>query len=161
MAWIKLNATDPAAPEGARNIHFRQESGHDGTQSDPIPTSAYLMDADAIAGITIDGGGSVPSTGSKGYVQIPFAATIVAWVLLADASGSAQITVKKCTYADFPTAASIVASAPPNLSSQQKNIDDVLSGWTTAIDAGDILEFTLDSASTVKRLNLILELQRS
>lgn len=41
MAWIKLNATTPAPPEGARNVHFRQDPGHSGTQADPIPVSAY------------------------------------------------------------------------------------------------------------------------
>lgn len=62
MAWIKLNATTPAAPEGAENVHFRQEAGHDGTQSDPIPTSAYLENlpftdlADAPASYSGQGG---------------------------------------------------------------------------------------------------------
>jgi hypothetical protein len=41
MAWIKLNATTPAAPEDAENVHFRQEAGHEGTQSDPNPVSAF------------------------------------------------------------------------------------------------------------------------
>jgi hypothetical protein len=54
MAWIELNATMPAAPEGARNVHFRQEGGHSGAQGDPIPTSAYLEDQ-AVGG----GGNSV------------------------------------------------------------------------------------------------------
>jgi hypothetical protein len=131
--------------------------------SDGVNYSAVISSGTikSTAGITIDGGGSVPTTGSKGYVQIPFAATIVAWTLLADASGNAQITVKKCAYSGFPTTSSIVASAPPKLTSQQKNTDATLTGWTTAIAASDILEFVLDSASTVKRLNLILELQRS
>jgi hypothetical protein len=51
MAWIKLNATDPAAPAGARNVHFRQESGHSGLQADPIPTSAFLEDIFRLGGV--------------------------------------------------------------------------------------------------------------
>ncbi len=41
MAWIKLNATTPAAPENAENVHFREQAGYDGTQSDPKPVSAF------------------------------------------------------------------------------------------------------------------------
>jgi len=112
-------------------------------------------------GITIDGGTSTPTTGSKGYLRVPFACTITYWQLLADQSGSAQITVKKGTYAAFPTTASIVASAPPNLSSAQKNQSSTLTGWTTAITAGDILEFNLDSVTTCQRLTLQLQVTRS
>jgi hypothetical protein len=113
------------------------------------------------AGITIDGGGSAPATGSKGYIQVNFNATITAWTLLADLSGSAQITLKKSTYAGFPTTASIVAAAPPVLSSAQKNTNSTLTGWTTAVTAGDILEFNLDSVTTCTRLNLIVTMTRS
>lgn len=113
-----------------------------------------------VVGITIDGGAATPATGSKGYLQIPFAATIKSWTMLADASGSAQITVKKCSYADFPTTASIVAAAPPALSGVQKATNSTLTGWTTAITAGDILEFVLDSISTIKRLQLFLEVEK-
>jgi hypothetical protein len=43
MAWIKLNATDPPAPAGSDgNVHFRQAPGHDGSATDPIPTSAFF-----------------------------------------------------------------------------------------------------------------------
>jgi len=161
MAWIKLNATTPAAPEGARNAHFRQEAGHEGTQSDPVPTSVFL-DARAAAGITIGGGGDLPATGSKGFLQIPFAATIKSWTMLADAAGSsAQITVKKSTYSGFPTTTSIVAAAPPILTTAQKNTSSTLTGWTTAIAAGDVLEFVLDSRSVLTRLHLTLELVRT
>ena len=112
-------------------------------------------------GIVIDGAGSVLSTGSKGYIQVEYAGTIVGWTLLADQAGSAQITVKKSTYSGFPTTASIVASAPPNLSSAQKNTSTALTGWTAAIAAGDVLEFNLDSATTVTRLVLELKIQKS
>lgn len=114
-----------------------------------------------VAGITIDGGGAVPGTGSKGYIQVPFAGTIQSWTLLADQSGSAQITVKKSTYAGFPTTSSIVASAQPKLTSAQKNTDSTLTGWTTTVAAGDALEFNLDSVTTCTRLTLTLVIQRT
>ncbi len=56
-----------------------------------------------LIGLTIDGGGSVPTTGAKGFVEIPFACTITSWTILADISGSCQITVSKGAYSAFPT----------------------------------------------------------
>jgi hypothetical protein len=112
-------------------------------------------------GVTIDGGSAIPTTGSKGFVKVPYNATITGWVLISDVAGSAQITVKKCAPAAFPTTSSIVASAPPSLVSQQMNSDTTLSGWTTTINANDILEFNLDSVTTCKRLTLELMLTRT
>lgn len=109
----------------------------------------------------IDGGGSVPTTGSKGYLQIPFNCTINSWSILADRSGSAQVTVKKSTYAGFPTTASIVASLPPNISSAQNATSSTLTGWTTTITAGDILEFNLDSIATCQRIMLELQVTKT
>src|SRR5690348_3502836 len=43
MAWIYLNATNPAPPAGAENVHFRADETHLGTQADPLPVSAYYM----------------------------------------------------------------------------------------------------------------------
>ncbi len=129
----------------------------DGTANFSKPT-AGLID---VKGITIDGGGSVPATGIKGFLQIPYACTIVGWTIIADQSGSCSIGVKKSTFAGFPTTASIVASAPPNLSSQQNATSTTLTGWTTTINAGDILEFDLNSVSTCQRITLELQLSRT
>jgi hypothetical protein len=113
------------------------------------------------AGITIDGGASSPATGSKGFLQVPFSGTITGWTVIGDVSGSASFTVKKSTFAAFPTNTSIVAAAPPALASQQNATSTTLTGWTTAIVAGDVLEFVLASATTVKRLVLELQITRS
>lgn len=136
---------------------------HDGGSDVIVTLGGWKTGGDArrSAGITIDGGGSPPATGSKGYVQIPFACTIKSWTMLADVSGSAQITVKKSTYSGFPTTTSIVASAPPVLSTAQKNTSSTLTGWTTAIAAGDIMEFVLDSVATISRLHLFLEIVKT
>jgi hypothetical protein len=123
--------------------------------------SATLFQHLSTAGITIDGGSSTPTTGSKGFLQTPFAGTITGWTLIADVSGSASIDVKKSTFAAFPTNSSIVASAPPTLTSQQNASSTTLTGWTTAVAAGDVLEFVLVSATTVKRLTLELQITRS
>jgi hypothetical protein len=104
-------------------------------------------------GVTIDGGGSSIATGTAHFAQIhtPTSAgcTITEWTVLADQSGSIVVDIKRATYANFPTTASIVGSGnKPTLFSAQKNTATV-SGWTsTAIADKDIIEFNVDSAST-------------
>lgn len=133
------------------------------TGSPALPTYRVLTVADlptslgvGTAVLEIDGAGSVPTLGAKGFIQIPYNGTITGWTLMSDVSGSAQVTVSKGTYATYPTVSSIDALLPPVLSGAQKNTTTVLTGWTTAITAGDILTFNLDSVSTLTRLKLEL-----
>ena len=109
----------------------------------------------------IDGGGAAITTGSKGYVEIPFACTITAARLQADQSGSIVVDIKKATYSGLPTTTSIAASAKPTLSTAQKNQDTTLTGWTTSITAGDWLEYVVDSATTVTRVTVSLTCLKS
>lgn len=111
----------------------------------------------AALGITIDGAGSVITTGSKGVISVPYNATIQSATIVAAQTGSIVIDVKKSSYADFPTTTSICAAAKPTLSTAQKNTDSTLTGWTKTITAGDILEFVVDSASTVTKVTLTLK----
>ena len=125
-----------------------------------IHYNATTVNYDGQLGITIDGAGSAISTGSKGFLRVPYDCTITAAQLLADQSGSIVIDVLKDTYANFPPtdspSDSICASALPTLSSSQKSEDTTLTGWTTSITKGDILSFIVDSASTVTRVTLTL-----
>ncbi len=109
----------------------------------------------------IDGSGQTILTGSKGYTVIDFACTILNNTLLADQSGSIVVDIKKIDYATFPTTVSICAAAKPTLSTAQKSQDTTLTGWTTAIAAGDILEYNVDSATTVTRVTLSLKVTKS
>lgn len=111
----------------------------------------------------IDGGGSAITTGVKGFIEIPFAGTIVAVRQLADQSGSIVVDIWKDTYANYPptVADTITASAKPTISSATKSQDTTLTGWTTAVAAGDILGFNVDSASTVTRVTVSLTIRRS
>lgn len=104
----------------------------------------------------IDGGGSAITTGSKGFLSVPAGYTITGWTLVADQSGSAVVDVKKSTYAGFPTTSTITGADKPTLSAVQNNQNLSVTLWTTAITAGDILEFNVDSATTVTRLTLTI-----
>lgn len=114
-------------------------------------------------GITIDGNGSVITTGVKGYVTIPYNCTITGWDIFADQSGSCVIDLWKDTYANFaPSIAdTITGSEKPTLSSQQKNRDTSLTTWTATITAGDIIAFNVDSATTVTRVNVIIKVTKN
>jgi hypothetical protein len=114
----------------------------------------------ATVNFVIDGGGSAITTGTKGYLEIPFAATITAARLLADVSGSCVIDIFKADYSGLPPSSSICASAKPTLSSAQKSQDTTLTGWTTSIAAGDWLGYSVSSASTVTRVTVSLTLLR-
>jgi hypothetical protein len=106
----------------------------------------------------IDGGGSTITTGVKGDLEIPFACTIDRATLLADQSGSIVIDIWNDTYANFPPtdADTITAAAPPTISTDTDSQDATLTGWDTAIAAGDILRFNVDSVTSLTRVTLSL-----
>ena len=111
----------------------------------------------------IDGGGSAIVAGIFGDIQIPSAYTITEVNVFGDQVGSIVIDIWKDTYANFPptVADTITASAKPTLSSVIKSTDSTLTGWTTAIAAGDILRINVDSATTVTRVTLSLKVARA
>lgn len=118
------------------------------------------LDNTKVATLTfvIDGGGATITTGLKGFLEVPFACAITRATALADQSGSIVVDVWKDTYANFPPADadSITASAPITISSAVKSQDATLTGWTTAISAGDVLAFNVDSVTSIQRLTISL-----
>jgi hypothetical protein len=112
-------------------------------------------------GITIDGNGGVISIGQKGYVTVPYNGTITDWEMFADQSGTCNIDIRKSTFATFPTLTSITGSTPISMSAAQKASSSILTGWTSSISAGDVYGFTLNSATSITRLNLIINTIKS
>lgn len=132
-------------------------------QSSSLTTTTLSNGLIAAIGITIDGGGSAITTGVKGYIYVPYACTINSVTMMADQSGSIVVDIWKVAYASFPPADgnSITASATPTITSTTNSQDTTLTGWTTAVTAGDVLAFNVDSATTVTRLNLILKVTKT
>lgn len=128
-------------------------------------STGQLSSVDDLLSISMifDGGGSVVTTGIKGDIEVPFACTIMQATLAADQTGSIVIDIWKDSYANYPAVVgdSITASAKPTLSSALKSQDSTLTGWTTAIAAGDILRFNVDSAATVTRVLLSLKVKKT
>lgn len=159
-------ATDHAA---LSNLAWTS-SGHTGTAS-KVPAfngsgAASEIADPSVAAITtiIDGAGSVISAGVKGDLRVPFAATITKATLLADQSGSIVVDIWKDTFANYPptVADKITSATPPTLSSAAAVEDSTLSGWTTAISAGDTMRFNVNSTSTsITRVTLVLDVTRS
>lgn len=116
----------------------------------------------------IDGGGATIATGVKGYLEVPFACTINEATILGDRSSSCVVNVWKCTYAQFDAGSThpvagdkITSSAPPTISTATKNQDATLTGWTTTINAGDILAFNVDSNTAMQRITLDLKVTKT
>lgn len=106
---------------------------------------------------TIDGGGNTVAVGAKGQITVPTACTITGWMLTSDVSGSAIVDVLYSSYSGFPTTASIASTDKPTLSSAQKAENLSIVAWsTTALSQGDQIQFYVDSATTVTRLNLTI-----
>lgn len=135
-------------------------SNGDGVSGNPTISVSGLTGA---VNFVIDGGGATITTGVKGFIEMPFACTITRATLLADQTGSIVVDVWKDTYANYPptNADSICASAKPTLSSAQKSQDSTLTGWTTSVNAGDILGFNVDSITTCQRVTLSLKYTRT
>jgi hypothetical protein len=105
-------------------------------------------------GISLDGQGATISTGSKGFVTIPYDCTITNWYVVADASGSIQFDIKR-------SGSSIIGAGnkPALVSAQSSNA--AVSGWTsTAVSAGDIIEWNVDNATTVTLVTLTLKVTK-
>ena len=127
---------------------------------DMASTADVMLSA---VGIVIDGGGSAITTGIKGEIEVPFNCDIVQATLILDQSGSIVIDVWKDSYANYPpdNADSITSAAPPTVTTATKSQDSTLTDWTTAISAGDILRFNVDSITTAERATLILKVKKN
>ena len=132
----------------------------DHMESIPVPSAGSGGVVETL-NFVIDGGGAVIETGIKGDSPVEFAGTIVQATLLADQSGDIVVDILKATYAGAPPTVSITAAAKPELSAAEKSQDPTLSGWTTAIAAGDVLRFVVDSVATVQRVTVSLKIVRS
>lgn len=114
----------------------------------------------------IDGGTAAITTGSKGMVRVPVAATLVEVALLADQSGSIVVDIRRTPYADYQPGThpvsgdSIIGGSgtKPTISSTYKSSDTTFTSWAdTTLDAGDILEFYVDSATTIRKVTVYMK----
>lgn len=131
----------------------------DGT---PAIVDVTGVNATGAIGFLIDGGGAPVTTGLKGTIAVPFACTITSWTLMADVNGSVTLDLWKSDFAAYPPSAaqSITGPAKPAISSDVKAFSSTLTGWATAIAAGDILAFHVDAVTGLSRLSVSLAITR-
>lgn len=125
---------------------------------------ARLNIAGAMIGVVIDEGGAALSASTsvpKIQLQVPFSGYILGWSIIGDVAGAIVIDVHKSTYAAFPTTSTMCTSAKPTITATNQKATGALAAadWV-AITEGDILEFYVDSCTTITRANLNLKMVR-
>jgi hypothetical protein len=112
--------------------------------------------------LTLDGLGGTVTTGSKGYIRIPFDFTINSWSIIAVPAGTIRFDVWK-TNNTVPTAANTIcggnfpSSSSPNTFTTSSNI----TSWTSGGLAGDIIGWNLVSASNASFVTFQLNTTRT
>ena len=144
LAATSITTTEVLAPDGSGGVEFRAPAA--------APTEYGGI------GVSFD----TPAASDQFDIEVPFDCTIVAAVLLADASGSIVIDVWKDSYANFPPtdADTITSATPPTITTATKSEDTTLTGWTTSLTKGDILRFNVDSVTTITRVTLMLRVTK-
>ena len=109
--------------------------------------------------ITIDGGGAAITTSSPtmggATVEVPCACQIVNWTVESDASGSIAVDVTRANKA-VPSSSIVGSGNKPALSTHQY-ASAAPSGWTSVqLAQGDIIGFSVASATTVQRVTVTL-----
>ncbi len=124
--------------------------------------SVLIAPAKAALAFIIDGSGEVITTGVKGYLRVPFPCIIDRVTLTADQNGSIQIDIWKSSYAGFPPtdANSITGGNEPSIAADSKYDDAVLTGWSKSLNDGEILAFNVDSATTITRVTVNLQVRK-
>jgi hypothetical protein len=148
--FLKGNGSVVSADNSTYVATSVEVNGH-ALSSNVTITSADVSLDKAGFGLTIDGGTSVITAGSKGFITIPYACTITNWYATSDASGSIVIDIKR-------SGTSIIgAGNKPTLSSAQRANAAVASWTSVAVSANDELEFVAEATpATVKRVNLTI-----
>lgn len=150
-------------------LYFSTDSGvierSNGTTWESYSASVVAAAIRRQVTLIIDGGGSAITTGIKGYLSLPVAGTWKKWrVLSIDAAataGNIVIDIWKSDYAGYPPVVGglVTVADKPTLSGVNKNESIALTSWVTAFTAGDIIGYTVISATTVTKVSLVLEFE--
>jgi hypothetical protein len=148
---VKLQgrAIGTAAPDDGQVLKWNAA----GTAWEPAAdeTGAGAATEAGIIGFTLHGGGTTLSTGLKGWVPVPRGGTVTKWEVVADQAGDLVVDIWADDFASFPPTDldSMTGTDLPTLAGAATGASTALTGWTTALTAGDWLAFNIDSAGTV------------
>ena len=116
------------------------------------------------AGLLIDGAASPVPTGlAAGCIPIPFTGTITNVKVFADKAATAVLDIWMDDFASYPptVADTITAAAKPTLTAATAVSDSTLTGWTTAVTAGDVLYINVDSNDVATWLTVAITFTRT
>ena len=119
------------------------------TTADLTRTINYIVDSGSLSMVS----------GNKGSVTLDVSGILENVVILSDQQGDLTLDIKKSNYSTFPTFSSIVGGVYVELINSRKVRDDVLSGWTKNIVAGDILTFDVVAVNNINRFLISLKLK--
>ena len=116
-----------------------------------------------IIGVHVDNGSSVLTTGTKGHRVLPYDCEVTEWTVTSANTGDIDWDVNWTSYANFPSGLTSVAGSDlPNIPASGDKNQDTSVGWsTTTFNAGDILQFEIDSVTTLTNCNLALKIRRT
>lgn len=161
MTYLKGPQPHRKAPTGSRLSNAEELEALQKQVSDLAQKVCCLQKSSI--GVMFDSG-AVVAPGDQNRIVVPFDAKITGWTILEVSeppiTSSVVVHVGRSTYAAYDTFSNIHGSEPPTLSAAVKGQDLALTTWTTALSAGDILEFLVDSASTAEKVQVYLHLER-
>lgn len=95
---------------------------------------------DFVAGVVVDGAGSVVTTGSKGYRRIPSGCTLTNVFSIGDTGGTCEFHIMRSSGGDIGgTTVGIAGVSGGGITSEFTNV----AGFSTNYAAGDLLEFVV------------------
>lgn len=129
----------------------------DGTNFWLLTTQGYGQQFDIE--FVIGGSGGVISTGNKGWLRVPVAATISTWHVMADVVGSITIDILRANDA-VPSSSMVGAGTKPNLTASQFTEAAPASWTSTTLASSDWLTFDVTAATTVTLVTIVLTCSR-
>jgi hypothetical protein len=110
----------------------------------------------------MDGGGSVISTGVRGYIEVPFACTIAAWTVVSDQNGLVCDIWRANGALPTSSAQSIVGGGNLPQSSGSTYSHAAPSSWTSvSLAKQDVLVFNVTLSSNITKCLVSLDVTRT
>lgn len=167
--FVTLASTDEmddAGKEGdvlINNLHDAMEQVQSTLGTDPQGASATVKARINVAAkktitLRLSSGSTLAVAAGKINLPLPIAGTITAWRLVADQSTTTTVDVWKAAGSLPSNANTITASAKPALSGASVASSSTLTGWTTSVAAGDVIELEVEANSAATALTLVLEM---
>lgn len=114
----------------------------------------------SVIGINLDAGVQEISPGVKTDVPVEHDQLITGWTIVADQVGDIELDILATTYAAFPAGfVSIVGATPPKIVNGDKAEGDA-ADWTKNISKDMILRYVVQSADTIRRATVTLNVEK-